>query len=283
MRTEKEMLDLILSFAEEKEEIKIVGMEGSRTNNEGPKDDFQDYDITYLVTEMDVFIQDEQWLDVFGERIILQKPEAMSLYYPQLGTWFSYLMLFEDGTRIDLTLIPLEELNLYLSSDSLIKILLDKEGDINNYPVPSERYYYIEKPTPKKFDDCCNEFWWVMTYVVKGLCRKEFLYAANYLNQIVRRELYRMMEWRIGIEQNFSINVGKNYKNLEKYVSEDLWKSILSTYEMGSYEELWQALWTLQELFREASRYVATELSFEYPNYDNNISNFIQKMQKKYR
>src|SRR5699024_8646725 len=95
----------------------------------------QDYDITYLVTEMDVFIQDEQWLDVFGERIILQKPEAMSLYYPQLGTWFSYLMLFEDGTRIDLTLIPLEELNLYLSSDSLIKILLDKEGDINNYPV----------------------------------------------------------------------------------------------------------------------------------------------------
>ena len=283
MRTEKEMLDLILSFAEKNEKIKLVGMEGSRTHKDFPKDDFQDYDITYVVTEMDVFIENEQWLDIFGERIILQKPEAMSLYYPQLDTWFSYLMLFEDGTRIDLTLVPLEELNLYLSSDSLLKILLDKDRIINSYPMPSERYYYIEKPTAQKFDDCCNEFWWVMTYVVKGLCRKEFLYAADYLNQIIRRESYRMIEWQIGIEHNFSKNIGKNYKYLEKYVSEDLWKRIISTYKMDSYEDLWQVLWTFQELFREVSMHVAAELNFVYPDYDNNISHFIKKIQEKYR
>ena len=39
MRTEQEMMDLILLFAEKDERIKVVGMEGSRTNVHVPKDE----------------------------------------------------------------------------------------------------------------------------------------------------------------------------------------------------------------------------------------------------
>ena len=55
MRTEKEMMDLILTFAKNDPRIRVVGMEGSRTNVNVPKDEFQDYDITYLVTDMESF------------------------------------------------------------------------------------------------------------------------------------------------------------------------------------------------------------------------------------
>lgn len=278
MRTEKEMLDIILSFAEEEDRIKIVGMEGSRTNENVPQDVFQDYDITYVVSEMKPFTSNEDWLDVFGDRIFMQKPEAMSLYHPQLGNWFSYLMLFEDGIRIDLTIVPLEELGLYLSSDSLLKVLLDKEDLVQYAPEPSNIMYYVERPTFQKFDDSCNEFWWVATYVVKGLCREEFLYAADYLNQIMRLELLRMLSWKVGIENDFSVSLGKNYRNLEQYVSEELWNRIIDTYDMASYDKLWEVLGCLQTLFREISKEVAAELRIPYPDYDENITKYIEEM-----
>ena len=282
MRTEDEMMHLILSCANTDDRIRVVGMEGSRTNKSIASDHFQDYDITYLVTDMKPFVENEKWLDVFGERIFMQKPENMSLYPPELGNWFSYLMLFEDGNRIDLTIVPISELDLYLSSESLLEVLLDKDGLVKEELTPSDISYYVEKPTAQIFDDCCNEFWWVSTYVAKGICRQQFLYAAEHLNKILRKELYRMLEWRIGVEHNFSINIGKSYKYLEKYLSEDLWKQILATYEMHSYEKMWEALSDLQNIFRKISMEVAEKMSFVYPEYDKNITNYINSLCKKY-
>ena len=72
MRTEQEMMDLILTFAEKDERIKVVGMEGSRTNVHVPKDEFQDYDVTYVVTDMESFKKDDEWLKYCGKRIFRQ-------------------------------------------------------------------------------------------------------------------------------------------------------------------------------------------------------------------
>ncbi|CCF16814.1 aminoglycoside 6-adenylyltransferase domain protein [Brevibacillus laterosporus GI-9] len=91
MRSEKEMLEMILGFAKNDERIRAVTLEGSRTNPNVPKDLFQDFDISYLVTDIDSFIEDSEWIHVFGDRIILQTSEAMSMFPPELGRRFSYL------------------------------------------------------------------------------------------------------------------------------------------------------------------------------------------------
>lgn len=280
MRTEKEMLDIILTYAAGHDEIKVVGIEGSRIHPKITKDALQDYDITYIVTNMNTFIKDEEWLDIFGKRIFMQKPEGMTLYEPQLGNWFSYLMLLEDGNRIDLKIVPVEEIDLYLYSESLIKILLDKDNMVGEIPMPSNETYLIKLPTPQHFEDCCNEFWWVSTYVAKGLCRKEFLYATDYLNQTLRTELYRMISWNVGIETDFSESIGKSQRFLEQRVSKELWDRIIETYKMHSYEDLWQTLFLLQDLFREVSKEVAEKLEFPYPEYDENITNYIKNLQE---
>ena len=49
---------------------------------------------------MDSFTSDDKWLDIFGERLILQKPEDMELF-PAVEKGFSYLMLFTDDVKID--------------------------------------------------------------------------------------------------------------------------------------------------------------------------------------
>lgn len=281
MRSEEEMMELILSIAREDIHIRVTALEGSRTNVNIPKDKFQDYDITYFVSPMEVFTEDDEWLGRFGKLIMLQKPEAMELF-PAEQKGFSYIMLFDDYIKIDLTLLPLEELENYLNGDKLIKILLDKDSRIKQAVVPSDIDYHVKKPSSRAFDDCCNEFWNTTTYVVKGLCRREILFAIDHLNQIVRQELLRMISWQVGIETGFRLSIGKNYKFLDKYVSKDLWEELLTTYQMDSYEHVWEALFKCHELFREVSKEAAGRFNYNYPEYDENITRYTQDMYEQY-
>ena len=48
MRTETEMMNLILQIAESLK-VEAVALSGSRTDTKAPKDEFQDYDLVYVV------------------------------------------------------------------------------------------------------------------------------------------------------------------------------------------------------------------------------------------
>ncbi len=279
MRSEREMMNTFVDFARNDNRIRLVTLEGSRTNKNISRDTFQDYDISYFVTDMDSFKRNDKWLDIFGKRLMMQKPEDMELFPPELGNWFSYLMLFEDGNKLDLTLIPINEVDDYfLNSDGLVEVLLDKDSLVRNDVIPSDRKYWIKKPTAREFDDCCNEFWWVSTYVVKGLARKEILFAIDHLNEIARPNLLRMMSWEIGLEKGFSFSVGKNYKFINQYLPIDDWEKLLSTYSQEGYSNMWQALFTCYELFRKHSKSVAEGLGYRYPDYDEVITKYTQNI-----
>lgn len=264
-----------VDFAMHDHRIRLATLEGSRTNRNIPPDRFQDFDISYFVTDMDSFKENDQWLDIFGKRMMMQKPEAMELFPSELGNWFSYLILFEDGNKLDLTLIPIHEANDYFAnSDGLVQVLLDKDTLIRNEVPIDDRQYWIKKPTANEFDDCCNEFWMVSTYVVKGLARKEILFAIDHLNEIARPNLLRMMAWQIGSAQGYTFSVGKNYKFINRYLPREDWEHLLSTYSENGYPNMWQSLFTCYALFRKYSKAVAASLGYPYPDYDDAITKY---------
>ncbi|MBD1381839.1 aminoglycoside 6-adenylyltransferase [Metabacillus arenae] len=263
MRSEQEILDLVLDVAMRDKRIRAVGMNGSRVNPNVPKDPFRDYDIVYLVNDMQSFISDPNWIHVFGDRIILQTPENMAMFPAELGGRFSYLMLFTDGNRIDLILAPIEEKDEYCKEDGLTVILMDKDNSLPLIPPPTDKEYWVKRPSAEFFADCCNEFWWVSTYVAKGLWRREILYAYDHLN-LVRSMLIKMVEWKVGIDTNFSLSIGKNGKYLDRYVDKPLWGKILMTYPSGDYENSWNALFGMTDIFEQTAIYVSEKLNFEY-------------------
>lgn len=281
MRTEKQIYDTILNFAKADDRVRMVTLEGSRTNINILPDDFQDYDITFFVSDMQSFITDDEWLNIFGERLIMQKPEDMELF-PAEEKGFSYLMLFSDDVKIDLTLLPLDLIDEYFTWDKLVKLLLDKDNRIAKPPIPTDIDYHIRRPTERSFDDCCNEFWNTTTYVVKGLCRREILFAIDHLNNIVRMELLRMISWWVGTEQGYNFSLGKNYKFLERHIPIELWEQLMTTYRMDSYIQMWESLEQCMELFRKVSAEVAKRLNYPYPDYDEKISEYVIRQKQKY-
>jgi aminoglycoside 6-adenylyltransferase len=268
MRTEQQMLDVILSTARADERVRAVIMNGSRANPNAPRDFFQDFDIVYVVTDVASFLATPDWIDCFGERMILQTPEAMGDPPGRSDGRFGYLMQFMDGNRIDLGLYPLAKL-ADLPRDSQSILLLDKDGIIEPFPPASDKDYLPRPPTAKQFDDCCNEFWWVSPYVAKGLWRKEIAYAKYSYEHGVREQLEKMLVWYAGMKTGFTREAGKAGKYLDKLLEPELWARYLTTYSDGDYDHNWDALFASADLFRTVATRVAGHFGYKYPHKDD--------------
>ena len=148
-------------------------------------------------------------------------------------------------------------------------MLLDKDGLIPPIPTSNEGDYLPKPPTAKAFDDCCNEFWWVSTYVAKGLWRKEILYAKYFLDHYVRDQLTKMIDWYIGLKTQFSRNPGKYGKYVQQYLEPELWELLLKTYSDAGYENTWEALFATCALFRQMALELAGHYGFDYRQEDD--------------
>src|SRR5882724_1449695 len=268
MRNEQEMLELILETATSDDRIRAVIMNGSRVNPNATRDIFQDFDIVYIVTDVDAFRENPEWIKCFGELIMMQMPEDMHDPPPSNSDGFSYLMLFTDGNRIDLWLHPVAKLKA-IGRDSLSRLLLDKDGIIEPFAAPSESDYLPKPPTAKSFSDCCNEFWWVSTYVAKGLWREEITYAKHMHDHTVRAQLMKMLIWQIGVKTEFSRNPGSQGKYFQRYLEPELWNMLLKTYSDANIDNTWESLFTICRLFRSAALTVAEHFGFDYPHDDD--------------
>lgn len=102
MRNETDMHHLFMEIANTDARILAVYMNGSRTNRNVPKDIFQDYDIVFVVTSTQPFIDDKDWILRFGTILYMQYPDEHPDYPNDKENIYGWLMQFDDGVRVDL-------------------------------------------------------------------------------------------------------------------------------------------------------------------------------------
>jgi aminoglycoside 6-adenylyltransferase len=280
MRTETEMFDLILNVARNDEGIRAVVMNGSRVNPNAKKDPFQDFDIIYFVRAVEPYKRNLAFISQYGELMILQTPEDMVDPPAENDGHYAYLMQFLDGNRIDLSFYSLENISTCIT-DSLTVVLLDKDHRIPDLPPPSDRDYLPQKPTAKQFDDCCNEFWWVSTYVAKGLWRDELTYSKQMLDVYVREQLLKMLVWYFGVQTDFQKSPGKMGKYFKECLEPELWMQLQNTYADAQPEHMWDSLFVMGNLFWQTAQDVANHFGFHYPKQDDkNVTDFLHHVRK---
>ena len=253
MRTDKEILGLILKTAETLE-VNAVAISGSRTDTKAPKDEFQDYDVVYVVDDLDNLTSDLSWLDQFGTRIIEQ--------HNILGNRRLYLMLFEDGNRIDLTICPKDYINEWVDSEAGFTVLVDEKDLFESYS-PKLQLYWTSQATEKDFKESCNEFWWVSAYVVKGICRKQVIYATDHLYGICQKELLKVLAWKVASDRG-AVDIGKNYKYLFNYLPIEKEKEFSALLDFSSLDKITQSLFATMQLFHQEAQYLAQKMGFKY-------------------
>lgn len=280
MRTEQEMFDLILNIAKADERIRAVYMNGSRANPNIKKDKYQDYDIVYVVTETESFLKDKRWVSIFGDIAMVQEPDSNDLGWGQNANYsrsYGWLMLFKDGNRIDLHIQIIEAMYEEYQKDSLTVQLLDKDNILPAIPTANDRGYWIKKPTKPQYDSCCNEFWWCLNNVAKGIVRDQIAYAMRMYQEVVHVQLDKMIEWYIGVNANFSVSAGMWGKYFKEYLPKDLYESYTKTY--SNFENLWTAIFASCELFRTVASIVGKHFGYEYnQSDDDNMMEYLIRM-----
>lgn len=247
------MLDLILQTAKILQ-VKAVAMSGSRTNQNAPKDEFQDYDVVYVVDDFDNLMSDLSWLDYFGKRIIEQE---VVLDHRRL-----YLMLFEDGNRIDLTLCPKDHIQEWGDSEAGFTVLEDPEHLFEPYSQNLERYW-TSPASAIDFEKACNEFWWVSAYVVKRICRKQVIYAIDHLYGICQQEFLKILAWQVASDRG-KVDIGKNYKYLFNYLPAEQKKEFSDLLDFSSIDKITQSLLATMELFHQEDQSLAKKMGYDY-------------------
>jgi aminoglycoside 6-adenylyltransferase len=271
MRTEAEMLDLIIQTAKNDERVRAVQIQGSRTNPNTPRDRFQDYDICYYVRNIESFLNNPDWIDLFGERLMLQTLKINELI-------FLYSMLFTDGNRIDLVLLP-EEYGTgeSVSTDNEAEWLYTKDSAFMPRLRATHERYNIKPPTEAEYNEACNQFWWHTQYVAKGIARDELPYAAYFFHIKLRENLNRMIAWYIGQKNNFSVSAGKYEKYMKNFLTAHQYERVCKTYAGGDYGEMKAALFLMCEIFREYATEVAAHNHFTYPAGDSqNMTKYLK-------
>ena len=253
MRTDTEMINLILQIADTLE-VEAIALSGSRTNPQVPKDEFQDYDVVYIVDDLEDLISDLSWLDQYGNRLIEQ--------HNVLGHRRLYLMLFEDGNRIDLTLCPKESIQEWVDSEAGFKVLKDDKGLFDSH-IPSPKRYWTAPPTEEKFAASCNEFWWVSAYVVKAIRRNQLIYATDHLYGICQQELLKVLAWQVTSDRG-AVDIGKNYKYLFQYLPAEQEKEFSALLDLSNFDKITQSLFSTMKGFDREAQILAQKMGFTY-------------------
>ena len=210
--------------------------------------------LSYVVDDIDNLTRDISWLDQFGKRIIVQEVT--------LGHRRLYLMLFEDGNRIDLTLCPKEHMQEWVDSEAGFTVLKDEKGLFEAY-LPNPKLYWTAPPSEEEFTASCNEFWWVSAYVVKGIFRKQIIYATDHLYGICQQELLKILAWKVARDRGV-VDIGKNYKYLFNYLPAEKEKEFSALLDFSSLDKITQSLFTTMQLFHQEAQSLAQKMDFKY-------------------
>lgn len=280
MRTETEMMSLIMKKAIEDERIRAVTMNGSRANKNSVHDQYSDFDIVYFVTDIREFTKDKNWINYFGDILIVQYPvDWYSHPYDYCGLEsFTFLIQFTDGNRIDLNIVDIRNIENEKDNNEPRIVLLNKDNYKELIPITAETAFFIKPPTKMEFCNTTNEFRWLSIYISKGLCREEFYYAKYTYDILIMKMFMKMLNWKIGIQHQFNVTTGSNNKYLKRFLSATEMKRLQNIFPNGEYEDIWNKLFLMYDYFHELESEVAIYFNFTCDeNETKKVRDFLEK------
>ncbi len=262
MRTEEEILVQFDGWARGNDLVRAAVLTSSRVDPKGTTDFLSDYDIELYVADIMPFQKDDEWLSAFGPIIVKWPLRPRSTFDEK---WLTRLVLFKDGVRIDFQITDQTtiEPDAY---DNGYRVLIDKENLTSALQEPTFSKYIIKKPSRQEYEILVHEFWWDAISVPKCLWRDELPFAKYMFDNVLRYSfLQKVVEWYIGLQNDWSVRTGICGKMFKHYLDVETWRDYESTCAGANVEENWRAFFKTIEFFRKLARAVGTGLGYDYP------------------
>ncbi|MEJ2266713.1 MAG: aminoglycoside 6-adenylyltransferase [Anaerolineales bacterium] len=284
--TEKEdkIIQWLVEWGEQQGSIRAMLLTSSRANPSAPVDVFSDYDVILVVTDIHPFHEDDGWLQDFGKILVVYRDPIRLAYGFER---FAYITQYEDGTKIDYTVWPVGIMPRIVDEPSLpddldvgYAVLLDKDHLTEQLRAPTYSAYVPSAPSKAEYLGAIKEFFHESTYVAKNLWRDELIFMKYNLDYVMKfRQLRKMLEWRMEIDQDWSVKTGAYGRGLKQRVEPEIWAELEGTYVGAGREENWGALFKTIDLFRRVAIEVGDHLGYAYPrDLDQRVVAYLQRV-----
>ncbi|HET7464217.1 MAG TPA: aminoglycoside 6-adenylyltransferase [Longimicrobium sp.] len=263
------VLARLLAWAWTQENVRAVVLTSTRAVPGGRVDELSDWDVVLYLDDPAPFAASADWLaEAYGPVLV---------WWGDEHEWRGFrhsmrLVIYRDGTKVDFTLAPADELAEMVASGVLpgaldvgYRVLLDRDARTVALPPPTFTAHVPPRPTAAEYRALVDEFWFESTYVAKNLRRGELFPARHSLDCVMRDHLRRMLEWRVETERGWSHPPGALGRRMREVVDERSWGEVEATFAGASTEEGWKALAAMLRLFRRIAREVGDALGFTYP------------------
>jgi aminoglycoside 6-adenylyltransferase len=282
---EAQVLDRLVCWGSAEANVRALLLDSSRAVDGAPLDRLSDYDIVVVVSATAPFVADETWLRAYGMPLVQFRDTSSTLGL----TTYHRLALYEDHTKIDYSLWPVEVPRASAERRALpedldwgYRVLLDKDGLTTDLPAPTHTAHIPPRPSESEYQALVEEFWWESTYAAKHLWRDELMHARYNLDVVMRHALLgRMLEWRVELDHDWSLRPGVAGRGLKRHLPADLWAELEATFAGPGSEENWRALFAMTALFRRVAFDVATALSYQYPTVlDRRVTAYLEEVRR---
>ncbi|WP_026498397.1 aminoglycoside 6-adenylyltransferase [Butyrivibrio sp. WCD2001] len=177
MRTEKEIIDIVLDVAKNDDAVRAV----IRTELLPVREYLYSYQFCFIVDDIEKYDDDSIFETCFGKRVLLYRGDKN--YSEMFDNTKAHLMVLADGITLVINAMDKETFirrfnreneyeNVWIG-DTYQKIL-DKENILPDIERLKETQTIFQGiPTEDEFVNTCNEFWWVMKTFAEYTLRKE--------------------------------------------------------------------------------------------------------------
>lgn len=262
------IMERLVSYANESEMIQAMILFGSRAREKNVADKYSDYDIIFLVKDVDYFLNQDQWLNQINRYYI-------SFLEPTAANGQERRVFFSDAMDMDFLFYDVSE-SESLASDPTIqtffsrgyKILVDKMDfkgamERNKPSEPTEEIKSVI--TEKEFINLANTFWFHSIWSVKKILRGEIWSAKGCVDGYMKDLLRQMLESYSKAMNNKDFDVWHDGRFFDSWVDENIRKQLKTAYGAYDAEDILRALKNTIHIFSDVSSRTSAFLGYDNP------------------
>lgn len=257
------IIERVISWSEDREDIRAIVIIGSRARDNVPADEWSDLDLVIFALDPSIYIRDTEWVKRIGE------PKIVFLEKTAVGNELEVRVLFDGGLDVDFAMIPTVflkgDISLFADVASRgMRVLLDREGVFSNVDLNNIKIKH-NPPEEFKFQNAIKDFWYHAVWVAKKLLRGELWVAKICCDGHMKDILLRMIEWYSLSKNGWDYDVWHRGRFLEQWADKRVLDGLKDAYAYYDRDDIKKALFNTMDLFREISRETAKNLGYTYP------------------
>jgi aminoglycoside 6-adenylyltransferase len=242
--------------------VKAIILIGSQSRENLPSDEYSDIDMILFVTDIDFFINSDEWLHTLGKCHI-------SFAENTVAGGMERRVFFDNGMDADFIFLQVDRINRFYDLAEIVarsyKILLDKENFTELIDDISNKANLFARPTEQEFQNLINAFWFHVIWSTKKAYRGELWSSITCVNGYMKELLLKAIEYYEHALHGDNYDTWHCARFIERWAEPEIVEKFKNIYATYSKDDVLKATFTTLELFRKVTVDTAAYWGYQYP------------------